>query len=98
MILSFEGESLEACIGEMRAFLALYERRSTGAQPSTAGGAYIGPALPACPVHLREMRYVPAGTGHRGSFSASYRCPDPQCREAQWLEEERPRTSRRSRR
>lgn len=77
----------------MRAFLALYEARSpAGTGPAIAGGAYVGPALPACPVHLVEMRYTPAGTGGRGPYSASYRCPREGCREAQWLEE-RPRSS-----
>lgn len=99
MILSFEGDSLEACIGEMRAFLALYEARSpAGTRPAIAGGAYVGPALPACPVHLVEMDYTPAGTGHRGRYSASYRCPRDGCREAQWLEDRPAGGSRRSRR
>lgn len=88
MILSFEGDSLEACIGEMRAFLALYEKRSPGGTiPAIAGGAYVGPALPSCPVHLVELDYRPAGRNDRGSYSASYRCPRPGCREVQWLDD-----------
>lgn len=86
MQLTFEGDSLEAIIGEIRAFLAILERSPAGTVPAIANGAYIGPALPPCPVHLVEMRYVPAGRGARGrKLSASYRCPRAGCREAQWL-------------
>jgi hypothetical protein len=85
VILSFEGDSLEEIVGQMRALLALLERgQSVG--HGAAGGVYVGPALPPCPVHLVEMVYRPAGQNRRGRrVSASYRCPRPDCREAQWL-------------
>lgn len=87
MIVSFDGDSLEEIVGAMRAFLAVIERSPAGTMPATAGGAYVGPALPACPVHLVEMAYTPAGTrrGNGGRYSASYRCPRPGCRELVWL-------------
>jgi hypothetical protein len=87
---TFEGDRLEAIVGEMRAFLAAIERptRPGGLEGPAANGAYTGAALPPCPVHLVEMRYTPAGTNARTRqhFSASYRCPRPGCREASWLE------------
>lgn len=85
-MLSFEGESLEAIIGEMRAFLAMVERPRMGTATAAADGTYTGPALPPCPKHLVEMVYHPAGRSARGKrLSASYRCARPDCREAVWL-------------
>jgi hypothetical protein len=85
--LTFEGDSLGAVIGEMRAFLAAVEHPGARS-PADVGGAYTGAALPACPVHLVEMAYRPAGTNGRTHrrFSASYRCPRPGCTEARWLD------------
>ena len=82
--LTFEGPDLGAIIGEMRAFLAIVDRAP--AAPPADGGTWTGPALPACPVHLVEMVYHPAGTNRRTRrrFSASYRCPREGCREARW--------------
>jgi hypothetical protein len=85
--ITFEGDRLEAIVGEMRAFLAVVERPRVMA-PAAAEGTYLGATLPACPVHLVEMAYTPAGTNRRTHrrYSASYRCPREGCREANWLE------------
>jgi hypothetical protein len=87
LIVSFEGDSLEAIVGAMHAFLAQLERGRAAAPNAAAAGTYTGPALPPCPRHLCEMAYRPAGTNRRGRrYSASYRCPRPDCREAVWLD------------
>jgi hypothetical protein len=86
--ISFEGDSLGAIVGDMRAFLAAVDRRPPVMAPAAADGTYTGPALPPCPVHMVEMDYRPAGTNQRTHrrYSASYRCPREGCREAQWIE------------
>ena len=86
MRISFEGDSLAGIVGEMRAFLAGVER-PTRFPTSAAEGTYTGAALPACPVHMVEMEFRPAGTNRKTHrrYSASYRCPREDCREAQWI-------------
>ena len=85
---TFEADSLEGIVGEMRAFLAAVERPRPGSPAATVAGAYTGPSLPPCPVHMVEMEYRPAGVNRRTHrrYSASYRCPRPGCDAAQWLE------------
>jgi hypothetical protein len=87
---TFDADSLEGIVGEMRAFLAAVERPRLGSTHTiaAAAGAYTGPSLPPCPVHMVEMEYRPAGVNRRTHrrYSASYRCPRPGCDAAQWLE------------
>lgn len=85
MLVTFEGDSLAAIAGEMRAFLAVIERSPGGTVQTIAGGAYAGPALPACPEHLVEMVYTPGGERGGRRFSASYRCARPGCSAIEWL-------------
>ena len=88
MRITFEGDRLEGLVGEMRAFLAAVERPRVMA-PAAAEGTLHGAALPACPVHLCEMDYRPAGVNRsnaRNGTRPPYRCPRPDCRSVSWLE------------
>jgi hypothetical protein len=89
--ISFEGDSLAGIVGEMRAFLAAADRPASWTPAPdyavASTGGWTGRPLPACPVHMVEMEYRPAGTNRRTHrrYSASYRCPRDDCQQAQWM-------------